>query len=102
VARQNLAALDIATGAATAWNPGADGSVLVLAPSGSSILVGGAFTVIGGQSRGGILSVAYAGAHPQQVRGVINFVGGWTGDSCIGDFNGTAFAKAASAKIPTL
>src|SRR5882724_12927438 len=38
--------------------------------------------VIGGQSRGGILSVAYAGLHPEQIRGVINFVGGWSGGSC--------------------
>lgn len=29
--------------------------------------------VIGGQSRGGILSVAYAGQHPEQVKGVIKF-----------------------------
>ena len=35
--------------------------------------------VIGGQSRGGILSVAYAGRHPEQVTGVLNFVGGWLG-----------------------
>jgi pimeloyl-ACP methyl ester carboxylesterase len=35
--------------------------------------------VIGGVSRGGILSVAYAGQHPEQVKGVINFVGGWLG-----------------------
>jgi dienelactone hydrolase len=38
--------------------------------------------VIGGQSRGGILSVAYAGQHPQQMKGVINFVGGWNGARC--------------------
>jgi dienelactone hydrolase len=38
--------------------------------------------VIGGQSRGGILSVAYAGQRPEQVKGVINFVGGWLGDRC--------------------
>jgi pimeloyl-ACP methyl ester carboxylesterase len=38
--------------------------------------------VIGGQSRGGILSVAYAGQHPEQVKGVINFVGGWLGYGC--------------------
>jgi pimeloyl-ACP methyl ester carboxylesterase len=38
--------------------------------------------VIGGVSRGGILSVAYAGQHPQQVKGVINFVGGWVGYRC--------------------
>jgi len=34
--------------------------------------------VMGGQSRGGILSVAYAGRRPEQVKGVINFVGGWS------------------------
>ncbi len=39
--------------------------------------------VIGGQSRGGILSVAYAGQHPEQVKGVINFVGGWMGTGCM-------------------
>jgi len=38
--------------------------------------------VIGGQSRGGILSVAYAGGHADQVKGVINFVGGWNGSRC--------------------
>jgi len=38
--------------------------------------------LIGGQSRGGVLSVAYSGAHPEQILGVINFVGGWVGDSC--------------------
>jgi pimeloyl-ACP methyl ester carboxylesterase len=38
--------------------------------------------VIGGQSRGGILSVAYAGQHPEQVKGVLNFVGGWLGYGC--------------------
>ena len=35
-----------------------------------------------GQSRGGALSVAYAGLHPKKVRGVIDFVGGWVGDGC--------------------
>jgi dienelactone hydrolase len=38
--------------------------------------------LIGGQSRGAVLSVAYAGMHPEQVHGVINFVGGWVGDGC--------------------
>ncbi len=38
--------------------------------------------VIGGQSRGGILSIAYAGGHPEQVKGAINFVGGWNGTRC--------------------
>jgi hypothetical protein len=36
--------------------------------------------LIGGVSRGGVLSIAYAGLHPEQVAGVINFVGGWLGE----------------------
>lgn len=35
-----------------------------------------------GQSRGGILSIAYAGRHPERVAGVVNFVGGWMGEGC--------------------
>jgi dienelactone hydrolase len=38
--------------------------------------------VMAGVSRGGALSVAYAGAHPAQLKGVINFVGGWLGWPC--------------------
>src|SRR4029077_2022149 len=38
--------------------------------------------IIGGQSRGGILSIAYAGQHAEQVKGVINFVGGSYGIRC--------------------
>ena len=41
-----------------------------------------AHIAIGGVSRGGALSVAYAGIHPEQVKGVINFVGGWLGKPC--------------------
>lgn len=37
---------------------------------------------IGGVSRGGALSIAYAGTHPTQVKAVINFVGGWLGWTC--------------------
>jgi acetamidase/formamidase len=32
--------------------------------------------LIGGVSRGGVLSIAYAGMHPEEVSGVLNFVGG--------------------------
>lgn len=51
--------------------------------------------LIGGQSRGGILSVAYAGTYPEQIKGVINFVGGWVGSGCsvAVDVNGTLFRK---------
>ena len=38
--------------------------------------------LIGGQSRGGALSIAYAGAHPENTFGVINFVVGWLDESC--------------------
>ncbi|HUK77281.1 MAG TPA: cadherin-like beta sandwich domain-containing protein [Thermoleophilia bacterium] len=51
--RNNIAALDGATGAATSWDPdtgGANGSVLALAVSGSTVYAGGEFTTIGGRS----------------------------------------------------
>jgi pimeloyl-ACP methyl ester carboxylesterase len=53
--------------------------------------------VVGGQSRGGILSVAYAGQHPEQVKGVINFVGGWLGYGCatVSEVNQTLFKRGA-------
>jgi len=38
--------------------------------------------MIGGVSRGGVLSVVYAGMRPGAFEGVINFVGGWVGDRC--------------------
>lgn len=38
--------------------------------------------VVGGVSRGGILSVAHAGRHPGRYLGVLNFVGGWVGERC--------------------
>jgi dienelactone hydrolase len=54
--------------------------------------------VIGGQSRGGILSVAYAGQHPERVKGVINFVGGWMGARCVNAsaINQALFTRGAS------
>jgi dienelactone hydrolase len=60
--------------------------------------------LIGGQSRGGILSIAYAGKHPQQVKGVMNFVGGWTGAwrSSAAEVNATLFQQGANFPAPTL
>ena len=49
--RASLAALDAATGQATAWDPGADGPVGALALAGGTLYVGGAFTHAGGQER---------------------------------------------------
>jgi len=48
ITRNFIAALD-ATGAATSWDPDADGSVYALAVSGSTVYAGGDFTTIGGE-----------------------------------------------------
>lgn len=61
--------------------------------------------MMGGQSRGGILSIVYAAERPDAVRGVINFAGGWTGDGCDGlnNFNEQTFYRAGRrTRIPTL
>ena len=60
--------------------------------------------VVGGQSRGGILSVAWAGKHPDEPRGVINFVGGWLGAGCPtgSAVNQQLFRLGAAFPRPTL
>lgn len=60
--------------------------------------------LIGGQSRGGLLSVAYAAKHPGQVLGVINFVGGWLAETCntAAAVNQALFRRGASYRRPTL
>jgi dienelactone hydrolase len=59
---------------------------------------------IGGISRGGILSIAYAGMRPDTFRGAINFNGGWLGRGCANHqiVNPTIFERGAPAGIPTL
>src|SRR5262249_6851686 len=49
--RASLAALDVSTGLATAWNPGTDGAVDDLLVKGGAVYVGGAFTRAGGEER---------------------------------------------------
>jgi hypothetical protein len=49
--RNCIAALDAATGVATAWNPNAAGRVLALAVSGSTVYAGGGFAHVGGETR---------------------------------------------------
>src|SRR5262249_39496510 len=60
--------------------------------------------LIGGQTRGGVLSVAYAGAHPEQISAVINFVGGWMGERCATAkaINQSLFEQGARFKRPML
>ena len=62
--------------------------------------------IVAGQSRGGILSVAYAAQRPGALRAVINFAGGWTSQRCDEGgrgFNEATFASAGQrARIPML
>ena len=59
---------------------------------------------IGGVSRGGILSIAYAGLRPAIFRGAINFNGGWLGRGCPAHetVNPRLFERGAPARISTL
>lgn len=60
--------------------------------------------VIGGVSRGGILSIAYAGMRTNTFRGAINFNGGWLGRGCASHeiVNPSIFERGAPAGISTL
>ncbi len=60
--------------------------------------------LIGGVSRGGLLSIAYAGTRPDMFLGVVNFVGGWMGEACkeAALVNHTGFVRGAAMQRPTL
>lgn len=60
--------------------------------------------LLAGQSRGGILSIAYAGERPDAFVGVINFVGGWMGDRCADavPINTTTFRRGVRFPRATL
>jgi len=56
--RRNLAAVDVTTGSATAWNPSPDGpGVRALVVSGSIVYVAGRFSSIGGQRRNALAAL---------------------------------------------
>ena len=55
--RNNIAALDVVTGNATSWNPGANSTVRSIAVNGNNVYAGGDFTIIGSQSRNRIASI---------------------------------------------
>ena len=57
VLRNSIAALDMTTGAATAWNPIAGGVVSALAVDGDTVYVGGNFATYGGQARNNIAAL---------------------------------------------
>ena len=56
-ARNRIAAIDAATGAATAWDPNANGTVYTLAMGAGTIYTGGDFTAIGGHARNYVAAV---------------------------------------------
>jgi hypothetical protein len=56
-ARANLAALDLSTGHATDWNPGASGNVQALLPACGVVYASGGFTTLGGAARSRIGAV---------------------------------------------
>ncbi len=60
--------------------------------------------LIGGNSRGGVLSIVYAAQHPDVVSGVINVVGGWLGTGCptAAAVNGALFQRGAAFTGPTI
>jgi dienelactone hydrolase len=59
--------------------------------------------IIAGQSRGGLLAMAFAARYPRDVVGVINFSGGWYGERVLSDFNFSEFARdGKSTGIPVL
>lgn len=60
--------------------------------------------LLSGVSRGGILSMAYAGRKPSQVSGVINFVGGWIAEGCPNgaEINDALFTQATEFPNKTL
>jgi hypothetical protein len=61
--------------------------------------------LLAGISRGGYLSVVYAGngKYRGRLKGVINFVGGWMGDGCGTDLNSPGYTDAAPhISFPTL
>lgn len=60
--------------------------------------------LIGGQSRGGILSIVYAGTRTHPFKGVINFVGGWISEGRFSakDINTASFRRGAGFKHQTL
>jgi hypothetical protein len=55
--RNRAAAFDTTTGALLPWNPNASGPVRAIAPVGSTVYLGGAFTKVGGKGRNRLAAV---------------------------------------------
>ena len=66
VMRSRLAALDLNTGQAKAWDPGADGAVrtMIRSASGASLYLGGDFSIVAGQPRSRAAEIDLASGLP--------------------------------------
>jgi dienelactone hydrolase len=60
--------------------------------------------IVGGISRGGVLTIAWSGGHPTEPRAAINFVGGWMGTGCstASTINQNLFVRGAAFAQPTI
>ena len=60
--------------------------------------------ILGGISRGGILSVVHGAEPDLPYKAIVNFVGGWIGDVCptASEVNTASFRQAAQGKLPSL
>jgi len=92
--RSHVAALNVTTGAATGWDPSANGIVRAVAVAGSTVFAGGDFSSIGGQTRNKIAALsastgAAAGWNPNANDSVFALVVGpggslWAGGAFTG------------------
>ncbi|MBI3414120.1 MAG: hypothetical protein HY043_02180 [Verrucomicrobia bacterium] len=62
--RNNAAAIDLASGQLTSWNPNLDGAVTSLAVKGGTIYVAGNFTRVGVQARKNLAAISAASGKP--------------------------------------
>ena len=107
--RHRIAALAVATGRATGWNPGANGAVCALALSGSTVYAGGNFDRMGGRRRGHLAALRASTGHltgwNPDARGFVNalavfgqtvYVGGFFDSIGGGTRNGLAALSVAT------
>ena len=95
-ARRNIAALDAATGLATAWDPCANDDVWSLAVSDGVVYAGGWFTTIGGQARNYIAALdartGAATAWDPNPGGIGRTFGAWRYRTAWSTWEGTSLA----------
>jgi uncharacterized repeat protein (TIGR01451 family) len=88
-ARNNLAAIDAATGKATGWDPNTEGSVFTLAVAGGTVYIGGRFNGMGGQYRSNLAAVDAATGQ----------VKAWNPDAAITPFTGVYALAAVGSTV---